>query len=76
VLEIGRRSGLTAFWRPGRARVGGDRRAAAAVAAIGQNALLNGVAVDARLGDGYAPVAGERFTLTADTRPDADAARA
>ena len=34
-----------------------------AVEAIRLNALLNGVGVDARLGDCYAPVAGERFDL-------------
>jgi release factor glutamine methyltransferase len=34
---------------------------AEAVEVIGQNAVLNGVTVDARLGDCYAPVGGERF---------------
>src|SRR5207244_2647544 len=33
------------------------------------NALLNGVRVDARLGDCYAPVAGERFDLICTNSP-------
>jgi len=40
-----------------------------AVAAVRANASLNGVTVDARLGDGYAPVAGERFDLICSNPP-------
>jgi release factor glutamine methyltransferase len=39
------------------------------VEAIRLNATLNGVEVDARLGDGYAPVAGERFDLICTNPP-------
>jgi release factor glutamine methyltransferase len=70
VLEIGAGFGLTAVLAArGGARVVATDVLPAAVAAIGQNALLNGVAVDARLGDGYAPVAGERFTLICSNPP-------
>jgi release factor glutamine methyltransferase len=41
----------------------------AAVEAIRVNASLNGVAVDARLGDCYAPVVGERFDLICANAP-------
>lgn len=70
VLEIGAGFGLTAVLaaRAG-ARVVATDLLPAAVAAIGQNALLNGVAVDPRLGDGYAPVAGERFDLICSNPP-------
>jgi release factor glutamine methyltransferase len=65
VLEIGAGLGLTAVRL---ARLGGHVIATdvvpAAVETICQNALLNGVTVDARLGDGYAPVSGdERFDV-------------
>jgi len=64
VLEIGAGLGLTAVRL---ARLGGRVVATdvvpAAVETIRQNALLNGVTIDARLGDGYAPVAGERFDV-------------
>jgi HemK-related putative methylase len=70
VLEIGAGFGLTAVLaaRAG-ARVVATDLLPAAVAAIGQNALLNGVAVDPRLGDGYAPVAGLRFDLICSNPP-------
>ena len=64
VLEIGAGLGLAAVLA---ARAGADVVATdvvpAAVEAIRANAVLNGVAVDARLGGGYAPVSGERFDL-------------
>jgi release factor glutamine methyltransferase len=41
----------------------------AAVATIRANAALNGVAIDARLGDAYAPVADERFDVVATNPP-------
>jgi release factor glutamine methyltransferase len=41
----------------------------AAVDAIRVNAALNGVTVDARVGDCYAPVAGERFDLICTNPP-------
>src|SRR5204863_2234410 len=41
----------------------------AAVDAVRMNAALNGVSVDARLGDCYAPVAGERFDLVCSNPP-------
>jgi release factor glutamine methyltransferase len=64
ILEIGAGLGLTAVLaaREG-ARVVATDVVPAAVAAMRQNALLNGAAVDVRLGDCYAPVAGERFDL-------------
>src|SRR5262249_30232962 len=64
LLEIGAGVGLTAVRaaRNGARVVATDARPAA-VEAIRQNAVLNGVAVDARLGDGYAPVRGERFDV-------------
>jgi len=40
-----------------------------AVETVRVNALLNGVTVDARLGDCYAPVAGERFDLICTNPP-------
>ena len=62
VLEIGAGLGLAAVLA---ARAGAHVVATdivpAAVEAIRANAALNGVAVDARLGDCYAPVAGLRF---------------
>jgi release factor glutamine methyltransferase len=70
VLEIGAGLGLGAVLaaRAGAAVVATDI-VPAAVEAIRANAALNGVAVDARLGDGYAPVAGERFQLIATNPP-------
>jgi release factor glutamine methyltransferase len=64
VLEIGAGLGLAAVLaaRAGAVVVATDV-VPAAVAAIRANAALNGVVVDARLGDCYAPVAGERFDL-------------
>lgn len=70
VLEIGSGLGLAAVLaaREG-ARVVATDVVPAAVAAITANALLNGVAVDARLGDCYAPVEGERFDLVCTNPP-------
>jgi release factor glutamine methyltransferase len=70
VLEIGAGLGLGAVLA---ARAGADVVATdvlpQAVEAIRINAGLNGVTVDAREGDGYAPVAGERFDLIATNPP-------
>jgi release factor glutamine methyltransferase len=64
VLEIGAGFGLAAVLAAkAGARVTATDVVAEAVEAIRLNALLNGVEVDARLGDCYAPVAGERFDL-------------
>jgi release factor glutamine methyltransferase len=70
VLEIGAGLGLAAVLaaRAG-ARVVATDIVPSAVAAIRANAALNGVAIDARIGDGYAPVAGERFDLIASNPP-------
>jgi release factor glutamine methyltransferase len=70
VLEIGSGLGLAAvLLAKAGARVVATDVVPAAVEAIRGNALLNGVAVDARLGDGYAPVAGERFDLVCANAP-------
>jgi HemK-related putative methylase len=70
VLEIGAGLGLAAVMA---ARAGAHVVATdivpEAVDAIRANAVLNGVTVDARLGDGYAPVAGERFDLVCTNAP-------
>jgi len=70
VLEIGAGLGLAAVLaaRAG-ARVVATDVVPAAVEAIRANALLNGVTVDARLGDCYAPVTGERFDLICSNAP-------
>jgi release factor glutamine methyltransferase len=70
VLEIGAGLGLGAVLaaRAG-ARVVATDLVPAAVDTIRANAALNGVAIDARLGDGYAPIAGERFDLIATNPP-------
>ena len=70
VLEIGAGLGLAAVLaaRAG-ARVVATDILPQAVEAIRTNAALNGVAVDARAGDCYAPVAGERFDLIATNPP-------
>ena len=62
VLEVGAGLGLAAVLaaRAGATVVATDILPAA-VETIRVNAALNGVSVDARLGDCYAPVAGERF---------------
>lgn len=64
VLEIGAGMGLAAVLlaRAG-ARVVATDVVPEAVASIRANALLNGVEVDAREGDAYAPVGDERFDL-------------
>lgn len=70
VLEIGAGLGLAAVLaaRAG-ARVVATDIVPEAVTAIRANAALNGVEVDARLGDCYAPVAGERFDLVCSNPP-------
>jgi release factor glutamine methyltransferase len=70
VLEIGSGLGLAAVLaaRAG-ARVVATDVVPEAVEAIRRNAGLNGVVVDARLGDCYAPVAGERFDLICTNPP-------
>ena len=70
VLEIGAGLGLAAVLaaRAG-ARVVATDVVAAAVETIRANAALNAVAIDARLGDCYAPVRGERFDLICSNPP-------
>lgn len=70
VLEIGSGLGLAAVLaaRAGASVVATDV-VPEAVEAIRTNAALNGVTVDARLGDCYGPVAGERFDLIAANPP-------
>lgn len=70
VLEIGAGLGLAAVLaaRAGAAVVATDI-VPGAIAAVRANAALNGVAVDARLGDCYAPVAAERFDLVCTNAP-------
>jgi release factor glutamine methyltransferase len=70
VLELGAGLGLAAVLaaRAGASVVATDI-VPEAVAAIAANAALNAVSVDARLGDCYAPVAGERFDLVASNAP-------
>lgn len=70
VLEIGSGLGLAAVLAAkADATVVATDVVPEAVDAIRANALLNGVAVDARLGDCYAPVAGERFDLICTNPP-------
>lgn len=71
VLEIGAGLGLGAVLaaRAGAGRVVATDVVPEAVETIRANALLNGVAVEARLGDCYAPVAGERFDLICTNPP-------
>lgn len=70
VLEIGSGVGLAAvFAAKAGALVVATDVVPAAVEAIRVNAAINGVAVDARLGDAYAPVAGERFDLICTNPP-------
>src|SRR5204862_1588166 len=70
VLEIGAGLGLAAVLaaRAGAAVVATDV-VPEAVAAVRANAALNGVIIDARLGDCYAPVAGERFDVVCSNPP-------
>jgi len=70
VLEIGSGMGLGAVLlaRAG-ARVVATDVVPEAVEVMRANALLNGVAIDVRLGDCYAPVAGERFDLICTNPP-------
>ncbi|MBI4271142.1 MAG: methyltransferase [Candidatus Rokubacteria bacterium] len=70
VLEIGAGLGLAAVLAArGGAHVVATDVVPEAVAALRANALLNGVEVDARLGDCWAPVAGERFDLIGTNPP-------
>jgi HemK-related putative methylase len=70
LLEIGAGLGLAAVLA---ARAGAHVVATdilpEAVEAIRANAAINGVSVDARLGGGYEPVAGERFDLVCTNAP-------
>jgi release factor glutamine methyltransferase len=69
-LEIGSGVGLAAvLMAKAGARIVATDILPAAVEAIRANASLNGVAVDARLGDCYAPVVGERFDLICANAP-------
>jgi HemK-related putative methylase len=70
MLEIGAGLGLAAVLaaRAG-ARVVATDVVPEAVDAIRANAVLNGVSLDVRLGDCYAPVAGERFDLVCSNPP-------
>jgi release factor glutamine methyltransferase len=70
MLEVGAGLGLAAVLaaRAG-VRVVATDVVPGAVAAIRANAALNGVSIDVRLGDAYAPVAGERFDLIASNPP-------
>jgi release factor glutamine methyltransferase len=70
MLEIGAGLGLAAVLaaRAGAGVVATDVLPAA-VESVRLNAALNGVTVDARLGDCYAPVAGERFDLVCSNPP-------
>jgi HemK-related putative methylase len=70
VLEIGAGLGLAAVLAAkAGARVVATDIVPEAVEAIRANAALNGVTVDARTGDCYAPVAGERFDLVCTNPP-------
>jgi release factor glutamine methyltransferase len=70
MLEIGAGIGLAAVFaaRAG-ARVVATDILPDAVEVVRANAALNGVVVDARLGDCYAPVPGERFDLVCTNAP-------
>ena len=70
MLEIGAGLGLAAVLaaRAG-AHVVATDVVAAAVETVRLNAALNGVSIDARLGDCYAPVPGERFDLVCSNPP-------
>lgn len=70
VLEVGGGLGLAAVLlaRSG-ARVVATDVVPEAVATMRANAAVNGVDLDVRLGDGYAPVAGERFDLVCSNPP-------
>jgi release factor glutamine methyltransferase len=70
VLEIGAGMGLAAVLaaRAGAVVVATDV-VPAAVDSIRANAALNGVTIDARLGDGWAPVGSERFDLVCTNPP-------
>jgi HemK-related putative methylase len=70
VLEIGAGFGLAAVLaaKAGATVVATDV-VEDAVQAIRTNAALNGVSIDARLGDCYAPVAGDRFDLICTNPP-------
>ena len=70
VLEIGAGLGLAAVLAAkAGARVVATDVVPAAVEIIRANAALNGVTIDARLGDCYVPVAGERFDLICSNPP-------
>ena len=70
VLELGAGLGLAAVLaaKAGATVVATDV-VPAAVSAVRVNAALNGVTIDARLGDCYTPVAGERFDVICSNPP-------
>ena len=70
MLEIGAGLGLAAVLaaRAG-ARVVATDVVPSAIAALRTNAALNGVAIDARIGDGWAPVGDERFDVVCTNPP-------
>ena len=70
VLELGAGLGLAAVLaaKAGAIVIATDV-VPASITAVRANAALNGVTVDARLGDCYAPVAGERFDLVCSNPP-------
>lgn len=70
VLELGAGLGLAAVLaaKAGAIVIATDV-VPAAITAVRANAALNGVEIDARLGDCYAPVAGERFDLICSNPP-------
>jgi release factor glutamine methyltransferase len=70
MLEIGGGLGLAAVLAAkSGARVTATDVVPGAIDAMRANAALNGVSIDVRLGDGYAPVAGERFDLVCTNPP-------
>lgn len=70
VLEIGAGLGLAAVLAAkGGARVVATDILPRAVDALRANATLNGVTIDVRMGDCWAPVAGERFDLVCTNPP-------
>src|SRR5205085_4884835 len=70
LLEIGGGLGLAAVLaaRAG-ARVTATDIVPAAIESMRANAALNGVSIDARLGDGWQPVADERFDVVCTNPP-------
>ncbi len=70
MLEIGGGMGLAAVLAAkAGARVTATDVVPSAIDAMRENAALNGVTIDVRLGDGWQPVAGERFDLVCTNPP-------